>query len=66
VPEKSHGLFGDVLDGPVSIVVTVRSGKDDDSKFHRLSPVLDVGFEVSLARPVLDGAAVDRCAQASK
>jgi len=36
-------------------VVAVRAGKDDDSEFHRLSPVLDVGFEVSLACPVLGG-----------
>jgi hypothetical protein len=50
VPEKSHGLFGDVLDGPVGVVIAVRAGEDDDSEFHRLSFVLDVGFEVSLAR----------------
>ena len=33
-------------------MVTVRAGKDDDSKFHCLSPVLGVGFEVSLARQI--------------
>jgi hypothetical protein len=66
MPEKGHGLFGDVLDGPVGVVVTVRAGEDDDSEFHRLSFVLDVGFEVSLARRVLGGAALQRCGQAAK
>jgi hypothetical protein len=50
MPEKSHRLPGNLLNRPVGIVVTVRAGKDDDSKFHCLSPVLGVGFEASLAR----------------
>ncbi len=50
VPEKTCRLFGDVLDGPVGIVVAVRPGKDDDSKFHLR--FLDEGFVASLTRVV--------------
>src|SRR3984893_6928652 len=35
VPEKSYGLLGDLLDGPESIVIAVRSGENNDAKFHR-------------------------------
>src|SRR5258707_9157849 len=35
VPEKRHRLPGDLLDGPKSIVIAVRSGEDYDAKFHR-------------------------------
>src|SRR5260370_119649 len=35
VPEKSYGLLGDLLDGPESIVIAVRSGENYDAKFHR-------------------------------
>jgi hypothetical protein len=34
VPEESYGLLGDLLDGPESIVIAVRSGKNNDAKFH--------------------------------
>jgi len=64
MPEKSHRLFGDLLDGPESIVIAVGTWKDDDSEFHRLWLILGVGFEVSLARRVLGGAALQRCDQA--
>jgi hypothetical protein len=35
VPEESYGLLGNLLDGPESIVVAVRSGENYDAKFHR-------------------------------
>src|SRR5581483_7643667 len=37
VPEKGYRLLGNLLDGPVRIVIVVRSGKDDDAEFHRWS-----------------------------
>jgi hypothetical protein len=35
VPEKSYGLPGNLLDGPESIMIAVRSGENNDAKFHR-------------------------------
>jgi hypothetical protein len=37
VPQESNWLPGHLLDGPISIVIAVGSGKDDDAKFHRFS-----------------------------
>src|SRR5580704_7560557 len=35
VPEEGYRLLGNLLNRPVGIVVAVRTGKDDDSEFHR-------------------------------
>jgi hypothetical protein len=35
VPEKSNGLFGNLLDGPVRVVIAIRSRENEDAKFHR-------------------------------
>src|SRR5712692_8087665 len=43
VPEESYGLLGNLLDGPESIVVTVRSGENNNAKFHR-NPRVSVGI----------------------
>src|SRR5258708_423997 len=54
VPQESHRLPDNLLNGPESIVIAVGTGKDDDAEFHlalSLNPVLGVGFVVSLARP---------------
>src|SRR5258708_11724520 len=37
MPQESNWLFGYLLQGPEGVVITVRTGKDDDSKFHRMS-----------------------------
>jgi hypothetical protein len=34
MPKASDRLFCDLLDGPVSILIAVRSGEDDDAEFH--------------------------------
>src|SRR5207245_5554919 len=34
MPEKAHRLLGHLLDGPVSVVIAVGSGENDDAKFH--------------------------------
>src|SRR6266446_10802467 len=35
VPQECYGLLRDLLDGPESIVIAVRSGENNDAKFHR-------------------------------
>jgi hypothetical protein len=35
VPEESDGLFGNLLDGPEGIVIAIRTGENNDAKFHR-------------------------------
>jgi hypothetical protein len=37
MPKKSNWLFNNLLNGPEGVVIAVGTGKDDDSKFHRLS-----------------------------
>jgi hypothetical protein len=34
VPQERDRLLGDVLNRPKSIVIAVRTWKDDDAKFH--------------------------------
>ena len=41
VPQESCGLLRDMLDGPVGIVVAIRSRKNDDAEFHKGAYVED-------------------------
>src|SRR5205085_4527841 len=48
VPQECDWLFRYLLDSPVSVVITVRSGKDDDAEFHCCSLGLS-GVDLILA-----------------
>jgi len=38
VPDELDRLFQNVADGVKSVVIAIRSGKNDDSEFHRVTP----------------------------
>ena len=38
MPKKCHRLFRNLLDRPVSVVVTVGAREDDDAEFHEPLP----------------------------
>jgi hypothetical protein len=50
VPQKSGWLPGNVVQSPIRVVIAVRSGEDDDAKFHRGIPLKGLHLEFNMEK----------------
>src|SRR5882724_9442909 len=56
VPDELDRLFQNVADGVKSVVIAIRSGKNDDSEFHRVvTPWSIRGILILAHQPVFPG-----------
>ena len=53
VPQECDGLFSDLLNGPVGVVIAVGAGKDEYAKFHWFNKILAWQKQRRVSSPAL-------------